>query len=471
MYWVIPLDFEFHINPFTHQLQSLLWSIPRNDIALFLEMGTGKTKVVIDWIRWNKIKNAILVITVNFPLAHNWIEEFRMNYPSLKGAVLEGSKDERINLLKKNKDFYIINYEGLKVIWDELYKRQWNSLILDESRRCKNIKALRSKLCIELGKNIPYKAILTGTPTVHPLDIFTQYLFLDNGETYGKNFYRCRNKYFVNKGWGMFQKWVLRKETEKEFLELMNNNCIRFTKKETLDLPEKIYQNLNINLSQEQKADYMKLLVGDRLLNIADLTHLELINLFIKYSQITGGFIKVGENDYKFYKENPKLDTLMDIIEDSIDDTKVTIFHRFIAEGRLIENKLKEKGIKYASMRSEVTNTTAEYQKYLQKDNVRVMIAHPQSGGIGLNFVQSSVCVFYSMDYNIEYSLQAQDRLHRIGQKNNVNYIYLLGQYTIDEEIYKAHKEGISLMKRVNDYKLKIDEILTGGGMRWKEKY
>ena len=90
------------------------------------------------------------------------------------------------------------------------------------------------------------------------------------------------------------------------------------------------------------------------------------------------------------------------------------------------------------------------------------MVAHPQSGGIGLNFTESSVCIFYSSDYDIEYKLQAEGRCHRIGQTKNVNYYYLLAKNTIDEHIWGAYQEGINIMDRVNNYGLNIKNILNG---------
>ena len=146
-----------------------------------------------------------------------------------------------------------------------------------------------------------------------------------------------------------------------------------------------------------QNKDYEKLMEKDGDLDIATLSKAQLENRFIKYSQITGGFIRDGEGEDLYYPQNPKLDTLMDIVEDSIDYTKITVFHNFVPEGRLIEKALDEKGIKYASMRSEIKDTTAEYYKFREKDDVKVMIAHPASGGIGLNFIVSSICIIYNI--------------------------------------------------------------------------
>lgn len=457
---LIPKEFTFHREPFLHQMQALMWAAPQDAVALFLEMGLGKTALSIEWLRWKRITNKILIVTVNFPLADNWINEFKMTYPELKGCVLSGSRDEREFLLRQDYDFYVINYEGLKVVWDTIYSMQWNALITDESRRLKNIKAVRSMLCLELGKKIKHRAILSGLPTVHLLDIFTQFLFLNRGAVLGTNFYKFRNKYFMNKGWGRIPKWVLKKDKEEELLDLINNNCIRFLKEECLNLPEKIYQQLYIDLTPEQRADYDKLCEKEGDLSIADLTPTQLDNCFIKYSQITGGFIKQGKDDYAYYADNPKLNALLDIVEDAIDNTKITIFHRFIAEGRLIENALKERGYKYASMRSEIKDTRKEYEKFINNPKVKIMVAHPQSGGIGLNFTDSALCVYYSLDYNTEFFLQSQDRLHRIGQKKNVTYIQLLAKKTLDEEVWAAQQENISFIDRIHKYKLSLKEVI-----------
>jgi SNF2 family DNA or RNA helicase len=303
------------------------------------------------------------------------------------------------------------------------------------------------------------------------MDIFPQYLFIDRGETFGGNFWKFRRKYFIDKGWGRFQKWVLNPKMADEFIQKVDEKCIRFLKSECLDLPSKLKQKLYIHLTHTQMNDYQKLMIGDGDLDVGKLTRQQLENCLMKYSQITGGFLKDKEGEYQYYERNPKLETLIDLIKDAIDDTKVTIFHRFVAEGRMIEGALKEEGIPYASMRSEVKDTTKEYEKFRNDDRVRVMVAHPQSGGIGLNFTNSALCIYYSTDYSIESQLQSEDRLHRIGQEKNVTYIHLLARHTIDEEIWRAQAEGISLIDRINNYKLSYDEIIKGGGMRWKEEF
>jgi SNF2 family DNA or RNA helicase len=436
-----------------------------------MEVGTGKTKVSIEWIKWNKIKSKILVVTVNVPLAENWINEFKLNYPELNGAVLSGTAEERRFLLSLNMDFYVINYEGLRVIWDELYEKQWDVIILDESRRAKDIKSTRTKLCVELGKKTPYRAILSGLPTISPIDIFGQYLFLDRGETFGKNFYKFRRNFFKEIKKGRFSDWRLIKEKEEELIELIDKKCIRFLKSECLTLPDKLYKKLYVQMSPEQLSDYKSLVEGDGNLSLTKLTHQQIENCFIKYSQITGGFIKTGENEYKYYKENPKLAILIDLIQDAINDTKVIVFHRFIAEGRLIEEALNKHKIKFASMRSEIKHTEIEAKKFQEDNKIRVLVAHPLSGGIGLNFTQSSITIYYSLDWNLEYKLQADGRTYRIGQTKNVEYIHLLVKNTIDEEIWRSHQENISLIERMGRYKLSIKDVLLGKGHTYKEEF
>lgn len=468
---LLPWNLSFNRDPYLHQLQALLWAIPRQDPAFFMEMGTGKTATVLEWIKWNKVKDNILIVTVNHPLADNWVNEIKLILPDLNGSVLFGTANERRFMLSLNMDFYVINYEGLKVIWNELYEKQWNVIVIDESRRVKDPKSTRTRLCVELGKKTPYRAILSGLPTVSPIDIFGQYLFLDKGETFGKNFYKFRRNYFNEIRKGRFSDWRLKKDKEAELYELIDKKCFRVLKSQCLDLPEKIYKKLYTILPPEQLKDYIALAEGDGDLSLAKLTKEQVENCFIKYSQIAGGFVKVGEDKYIYYKENPKLDTLLDLINDAIDETKIIIFHRFIAEGRQIENTLRKHNLKFASMRSEIKDTSAEAKRFQEDANTRILVAHPLSGGIGLNFTQSALTIYYSLDWNFEYYLQSQDRTHRIGQEKNVEYIHLLTKETIDEEIYKAHQENLSLIERIIKYKLSINDVLFGKGVNWKEEF
>ena len=97
------------------------------------------------------------------------------------------------------------------------------------------------------------------------------------------------------------------------------------------------------------------------------------------------------------------------------------------------------------------------YKKFLNDERIRVIVAHPKSGGIGLDFIVANVCIFYSLDDDLEARIQAEERLHRIGMdiKRGVSYYFLLCPNTVDTKIFKTHENGLSLMDVINNKNFK----------------
>lgn len=469
-----PKDFFFNKEkpPYHHQLASILWAYCREkaDVSLFLDMGTGKTFVSINTWRLKGYKNRILVLTVNDTLAEQWVEEIT-EFSGYKSATVLGSCEDRLKVLDDpSVDCFVMNYDGLLagkwmreagkkkrkvardkqlLVLERLLSQKWNAIVLDESRRIKNQSSTRTKAVLALGRKARHREILTGTPMVKPEDIFSQFRFVNNGKIFGNNLNGFRKRYFVKKGWSYFSSLELRKDMEEEFKSLVHSNSIRFTKDECFDLPDKKFVKVPIKLSSAQMHDYFALMLEDDDLYIADLSPRQLENKFIKYQQITGGFFKVGPDSYRYYDDNAKLDVCMDLVEDAMEDTKILIFHNFVEEGRLIEDRLKKLKIKFTSMRGEIKDKDAERKKFKTRDEVRVMVSHPKSGGIGLNLTEASIAIYYSHTPDLEAIVQSRMRIDRLGQTKKTTYYELVARNTIDESIYKAHEKGIGFMEDV----------------------
>jgi non-specific serine/threonine protein kinase len=448
----------FKQEPYHHQLVALLYCYYNDMAPLFLEMGLGKSKISIDWLRLLGINNGILIVTVNEPLCYNWAEEIEKN-SDYSYNILLGSKDTRIEILQQLSDIYIINYEGLSVIIEYLHNITWNAMLMDESRRIKNLNANRTRYSLILGKKTKYKGVLSGTPIINPSDIYPQFFFLDNGKIFGNTYSAFKKRFLIKDE--RTNAWILDPMKADDYIDTVIDNSVWFTKDECLDLPDKVYQVIHIKLTSDQMGDYEKLKRNRTDLNIAKLTSDMLDHKFIKYSQITGGFLKINDQ-YTQYVKNHKMEVLIDIIEEAMDYTKIVVFHRFIFEGRMIETELKKRNIKFSSLRGETKNKKDQYDSFRNDNKVRVIVAHPKSGGIGLNFTVSSVVVIYSMDYNIEDMLQAMERTHRIGQTKKVTYYYLICINTIDEQVKAAYDSGQSLLNRIKTEKLTYDQIVEG---------
>ena len=248
------LDYKFKDPPpFDHQKRMFEWGRRLKRCAILAEQGTGKSRVALDVIQYRlnrgKINNVLIVCPLSVISSwqdeiEKWIES-RWRFP--KPVVLIGTKKKRLECLERGKKtravFYIVNYDGARVIKNELKEIKFGMIVLDEAILVKNRAAQRTKALLNICKGIQYRMIMTGSPiTQSPLDLWSQYYILDEGETLGYNYFQYRAKYFYEYKMGQFSKWIPKKWATDAISGKIYKTSIRYTKEQCLDLPEKVFQ-------------------------------------------------------------------------------------------------------------------------------------------------------------------------------------------------------------------------------------
>jgi SNF2 family DNA or RNA helicase len=329
----------------------------------------------------------------------------------------------------------------------ELSLRKFSFLILDESTAVKNFKSQQSRACYNISTSVPRKFILSGTPIMNsPLDIFAQYKIL-SPLIFGLSFYRFRNRYAVMGGWNykVAIQWKGMEDLKRRVFEC----ATRKTKDECLDLPDKLYQVIKVDLTDEQKEIY-KSLKEQFIYEFKDIivTAPIVLTRLMRFSQITAGFTKDVEGIEHAFKKNPKVDWLIEFLNDLDVTRKVVIFCRFRHEITMVEEALRKARIKYVSVHGGVSDRIPVIKAFNNDASIRCFIGQQQTAGIGINLTSASYCVFLSNSYSYGDRIQAEDRTHRIGQTRNVTYIDVLARGTVDEGIHKAlrKKESLSAM-------------------------
>lgn len=467
-------DYLFKTEPFDHQRKVFYKSRNRESYALFMEQGTGKSKVIVDTAAWlygkGKI-NAIFIIAPN-GVHRNWVEnEIPIHLPDYVDRQVRYWDSNRTNTKKftnwVNEIFsdeiklkiFTMNFEAVITKKGKIFIRQFlehfkTFLVVDESHYIKNQKAKRTKAITFYGKLSKIRRILTGTPvTQNPLDLFTQFEFLDETILGFSSYYSFRNRYAI------LEKNKMTVETKKgkalvdyttvigfQNLEELNKKLAphfyRVTKVECLDLPPKLYQTIYVELSKEQKRHYVNL--RDQLLTQIEEEELTIAVALVKIlrlQQVVGGFLPTDSgNIYQIEKSFPRLDRFLETIE--VLQGKTIIWCKFTEEIKLLARTLKEL--------YEQESTCLYYGEISQDDRVNAVerfqtdpklkffVGQPKSGGIGLNLTAGSNVVYYSNDYALGVRLQSEDRPHRIGQENKVTYIDLVCPGTIDEKVFQA---------------------------------
>lgn len=459
----LPADFTVTTKPFNHQKTAIALGLQNKAFAYFMEMGTGKTKVMLDLIGYYLPKTrdlgrpALIVCPVS--VMHNWKKQAKIHRPELEVVVLDGSTEEKELLLLRKADIYVINYESAWRIYDALLRIKWGFMVLDESTRIKNRATKQAKAIIKLGTVASRRYILTGTPSPNsPLELFNQIKFLDSN-IFGNNWYFYRDRYCLMGGFGGYQ--ILGFKNLEELSKKISGISYRVLKSECLDLPDKVFKQYRLPMSEDQERAYKEL--AEDLVTTVGTTEIRtevVLAKLTKLRQIASGFAYLPDGtSHRF--ESEKIKKLKEILEEHSGRHKFVIWATFQEEIAILNELLQEMNIKFVALGDAATRHI-RVQQFQEDPNVRVFISNQRSGGIGIDLFAADYCVFFSNDYSPEIRLQAEDRLHRIGQHNHVTYIDLISKATIDSTILRMLSNKQDLSNQIMSGKIRYKEIIHG---------
>jgi SNF2 family DNA or RNA helicase len=436
-----------------------------------MEMGTGKTKVAIDWAGIGFYNFGLRKVLVVAPLSvlGVWPRQIRQHagYPA-RIIRLDGSSDHRVQVLQRimraeplGSDEYvryvIINYEG---IWREnrtgvsieklLIAWRPDLVVFDESHRLKSPTSRQSKSAHRIAKQIRMRLILSGTPiTKAPLDIFGQFRAM-NEDIFGTNWFHFKFMYGV---WGGYGKYQLKGYRNlKGLASKIRANSFRIKKEQCLDLPPKLFETVPVTLPDSIMKLYRQM-AEEMIIEIEE-THATAAIVLVKLlrlSQITNGFVKDVDGNIRIL-DNSKLNTCLDLVDDLLEeDHKVVIFARFRSDIERIAAELDKRKVHYAILSGSVPGNKRDslVQRFHRDPNLKVFIAQIQAGSLGIDLTPADTAIFYSLDYNAANYWQAQDRLHRHGQDRKVTYYHLIAPRTIDQVVLSVLKAKGNLAEAV----------------------
>lgn len=443
--------YKFKTKPYSYQLRALK-KIQNLDgqAGLFMEMGTGKTKVAIDWAGIGYYNYDVKRVLVICPLSviGVWQRQIKQHLPFFaRVRALTGSTPERAALIRRmirspqpTQDWLIINYEGIwrgdgrNKIEDLLEKWGPDLVICDEGHRIKSATAKQSKVAARIGGFAEQRLVLTGTPiTKSPLDVFGQFRFIDSS-IFGSNWYKFKNHYGVWGGWGRYQ--LKGYKHLDQLIDKLRKNTFRIKKEQAIDLPEKVSVTVPVVIGQKA-MDYYRKMAKEMIIEIEE-THATAAIVLVKIlrlSQITSGFIKDVEGKVRTF-DSGKLNTCIDLLGDMLEqDKKVVIFVRFRHDIERLEEAIKKKFKRTPLILSgsvPMKGRDSLIQRFQNDPSEKIFVAQIQAGSLGIDLTAASVAIFYSLDYSYANYIQAADRLHRIGQTNKVTYYHLAVPHTID---------------------------------------
>ena len=473
--------YRFKTEPYAHQRTALGMSWKAKEFAYFMEMGTGKSKVLIDNIAilydYGRIDSALIVAPKG--VYKNWAElEIPKHIPDhIHYDIIvwtpNPNKQEKENIVRlfeptENLVFFIINIEAFStkkgVGFTEKFLLSHSPLFaIDESTTIKNATARRTKAAIKLSLMAKYRRILTGFPvTKSPLDLYSQCAFLNEDLLGFSSFYSYRNHFAVLQKRSIathsFQQIVGYRNLE-ELKDVLKEFSYRVLKKDCLDLPDKTYTIRAVELTPEQKKIY-KELKDYAIAELGDLdtvTTVSVITQILRLQQVVCGFVRSDAGEIKEIPNN-RMTELLSVLEET--DSKCIIWANYQYDIRKIVQAIS-KDYGPDSVASYYGETpTKDRQNIVTKfqapdSELRFFVGQPRTGGFGLTLTEATNVIYYSNSYDLEIRLQSEDRAHRIGQTNKVTYIDLCSEKTVDEKIIKSLRSKINMATQIlgEDYR------------------
>ena len=472
------MHYKFKTKPFEHQLKALEMSWDKPYYALFMDMGTGKSKVLIDTIAMlydkGEIDSALIIATKG--VYKNWYTQEIPNHMAdhiEKTVVLwESSKNKEAEYKKlfessDNLQILIMNVEALSTKKGKMFAWKFlnchtSMMAVDEATTIKNPGAQRTKNIIELGENVKYKRILTGSPvTKSPLDLFTQCYFLDPWLLDQQSYYAFRVRYAkmrsINVS-GRQVQIVVGYRNLGELTDKIKNFSYRCLKDDCLDLPSKTYMKRIIELTDEQKKLYKQMKEKAlAVLNGKMVTSMTVITQMMRLHQITCGHFKSDDGDVQKVKSK-RLDELLNVLDEV--EGKAIIWAHYRHDIESIVEEVKKKHGDDSILTYYGDTSTEDRQKAIEKiqdlsSPVRFLVGTPQTGGYGITLTAASTMIYYSNGYDLEKRQQSEARIDRIGQNKPMTYIDIIAEETIDEKIVEALRRKINLATEIMGEELK----------------
>jgi len=470
------MDYKFKTKPYQHQKDALEKSWNRDSFAYFMEMGTGKTKVLIDNLALlyekNKVDGALIIAPKG--VVGTWFnQELPTHLPKrvknvtvLWQSNINKKQKQKLNFEQEGLHILIMNVEAFSTQKGFSYAEKFltshkSIMAIDESTTIKNPRAKRTKNILLLSKAAKYRRIMTGSPvTRNPLDLYSQCEFLDPKHLDFPSYYAFRNRYAEMKTMflsGRSVQVVGGFRHLEELSESLKAFSYRILKENCLDLPSKVYMEREIQLTSEQERLYEQMRQEAlATLNGKTVTTMTALTQLMRLHQITCGHFAADDGSIQEVKNN-RLAELLDVLDEIEGKAIIWAHYQHDVKNifKLLEDKYGPGSVVHYYGKTLPEQRDYAIKNFKENDRVRFFVGTPQTGGYGITLVQASTVIYYSNGYDLEKRMQSEDRAHRIGQKKKVTYIDFIAPNTIDEKIRKALRKKINIASKVMGEELK----------------
>ena len=457
-----------------HQLVSFLAGIYLGHFLFFLDMGLGKTRVVLETIAYLKKKGELksaLVVVLNDSAIETWVMEVEEHRPDLKCIPMYGNTKQRLQMLGDEADLFVINYQGLNYMCSELVRikgrkgrkltmtparinrvtSRFNFMCLDECTEIMSYKSLTYRVCRKVSTSYKHRFGMSGIPVGRdPQVLWSQFNYCDHGDTLGETLAIYREAFFKKKVnyWSGYYDYKFDKKKSAELNRVLQHCSISYDESECRDMPKKVYKPIYVPFTDDMRSYYNNIV--DKLKT--DKHDLRLVrNSFLHMRQIASGFIglvddETGDKVQIEFPENPKIEAMSQIVREIPAGRKFLIFHEYRWTGARISRELDELGITHSRLYGGQKDRPGVLRRFIEQDDITGLVASNGCGAFSLNLQIANYGIFVESPVSPIVRAQAEKRIHRGSQKKRCFFMdIIMRKNSADESIQEFLKEGKDL--------------------------
>jgi superfamily II DNA or RNA helicase len=400
------------------------------------EMGLGKTVQTLALIE--ALAGPVLVVCPS-SLVWNWKREAAHFLPELPVLTLDGPQREKHFPAIPAHRLVVTSYALLRRDVEKYYGIEFAAVVLDEAQHIKNPESQNAKAACALAARSRF--ILTGTPIENSLrDLWSLFEFLLPGYLGSRQDFRDRYETPLLNGERGALWERLQRRTRPHLLRRLKKNILT-------ELPDKIEQVIEVELSEKQKAAYTQLQQTaraqiDQLKDQGGAARMKVLTALLRLRQACCDLRLLGAPE----GSSAKLDALMELLGEALDGGhRVLVFSQFTSMLDLMAEALGEQSIDFCRLDGSTKNREEVVGRF-QNGAVPVFLISLKAGGVGLNLTAADTVIHFDPWWNPAVEAQATDRAHRIGQKNVVTAIKLIARDTVEERVLRMQEKKRELI-------------------------
>jgi SNF2 family DNA or RNA helicase len=475
-------------EPYEHQRVMGTVAAHLDGVLFLAEMGTSKTRPAIDAAAHHMRHGNVDLLFVVCPnrVKNTWRKEVGTWTDELRLLLLSGTVAERKRMIRNapaRGAVCVLNYEVLRHLKDDIIAAaragRKIGFILDEIHNVRNPTTKMARAAQEIAPIASWRLGMSGSPVLQGVhDVWGQWYVIDLGITFGANYVQFRRE-FVDEDPYTFEQRAAAGALSEVGLR-MRRRGLRYRKEDCLDLPPKVHETQNVDMTREQADAYQQMAdqlvallrgddgaapgdadddLGGALAGDAKVaTAATQLSMILRLSQITSGFLPTEEHGVHLFEPNPKMDLLEELVRDNVVNQQILVWARYRRDIEAILHRLRDLNpvVIYGGVSEK---KAAEAEELFQSGRSRVAVLNPASASEGITFSAASLALYYSQDYSLKHRLQSEDRCHRPGSEihNRVTYVDLVCTGTVDEVVREALAGKLAVAEAVVELRAHLE--------------